>query len=373
LFFLFSSTTIYPNLLPIRPIALPMRLSQTPSTLLSFADMQHAPATWLPAVAQAGPHPVLIDATVYELHATRMPWLAEHPLLTIPSGEQHKTLANAQRIWEWLHAQKAGRYAHPLIIGGGVTTDIGAFACSTWKRGLPFTLLPTTLLGMADAAHGGKTGIDFLGGKNLVGTFAPAVAVVVDVTFLSTLPERELRSGFAEVLKHALLDSPDLWRRMLRFPLQEQYWPELIRYCAQYKQRIVDQDPTEQGPRKLLNLGHTLGHALESALLNTPTPILHGEAVAAGLWAEAVLAANLHQLNTTVPDELAAAFAHFGYRLRFPEASPEAILAYLAQDKKNQGQELRFSLLRHIGHADYDVAVPYFRVEEVVALLCTEA
>jgi 3-dehydroquinate synthase len=342
------------------------------STHLTFADVAQPPDRWLAGLAQGKMRLALVDENVLRLHAERLGWLADKPVYAIPSGEEHKTLATAERIWNWLQEQQVDRDAHLLVIGGGVTTDLGAFVASTWKRGLSFSLLPTTLLGMVDAAHGGKTGVDLQGVKNQIGTFALPMAVVVDVAFLQTLPVRQLRSGFAEVLKHALLSDTELWRRLRRHPLEEQYWPDLIRHSAHYKTKITDADPTETGLRKVLNLGHTLGHALESAALALPEPLLHGEAVAAGLWAEAELARQMGLLDERTVEDIRAVLLHFGFRLHFPEVDPAAVLAYLPHDKKRASGMVKFALLRQIGRAEYDLAVPEDILTAVVLDLCSE-
>ncbi len=200
----------------------------------------------------------------------------------IPAGERFKTLATCQQIWQQMLDAKLDRRALVVNLGGGVIGDMGGFCAATWKRGVDFAQIPTTLLAMTDAAIGGKLGIDFQGVKNTIGIFQNPAAVFVDPVFLKTLPDRELRSGFAEVIKHALIGG----QLSESLQLSESSWLETLRASIAVKVRIVQEDPLEKGLRALLNFGHTIGHAVESYFLETDEPLTHGEAVAIGMICE---------------------------------------------------------------------------------------
>ena len=197
--------------------------------------------------------------------------------IIIKPGEQHKNLQTVQRIWKTLMKHHADRNALLINLGGGVITDLGGFAASTYKRGIKFINIPTTLLAMVDAAIGGKTGIDLGGAKNQIGTFAEAEDVLADPVFVSTLPRREILSGMAEMLKYGFIADDNLLE--INFDNYQDY----ILCAGEIKREIVAKDPKEAGLRKILNFGHTLGHAIESHCLTSEYPLLHGEAVALGM------------------------------------------------------------------------------------------
>ena len=215
--------------------------------------------------------------------------LPVHQLIEIPSGEQNKTLSSCQLIWEAMTAHEMDRHSVLIIIGGGVLGDMGGFCAATYKRGIAFILVPTTLLSQVDASIGGKLGIDFNHFKNHIGVFQQPASTIVDVSFLKTLSPRELRSGYAEVLKHALIRDSSMWHELKTKSLENQEWDKVVRENVAIKARITEEDPKEKGVRKLLNFGHTIGHAMESHFLKKEK-ILHGEGVAAGMVAEAWIA-----------------------------------------------------------------------------------
>ena len=273
--------------------------------------------------------------------------------IVISAGERHKNLQTIQRIWKTLMKHHADRNALLINLGGGVITDLGGFAASTYKRGIKFINVPTTLLAMVDAAIGGKTGIDFGGGKNQIGTFAEAEAVIIDPVFLETLPERELLSGMAEMIKYGFIADSNL----LNVSLEN--YQQYITRCSEIKREIVMQDPTEKGLRKVLNFGHTLGHAIESHCLTTDYPLLHGEAVALGLLGALWLSVKqcgldenvLQDYEKQLPVLLSEA------ELNLTEADVEPILGYLALDKKNRDEKPQFVLLEVVGRPVRDVEV----------------
>lgn len=271
-------------------------------------------------------------------------------IIRIPSGELNKNLTSCQRIWEALFTARAGRNWCVLNLGGGVIGDMGGFCASTFKRGIDFLQIPTTLLSQVDASVGGKLGIDFAGVKNSIGLFRDPIGVWVDPAFLTTLPERELRSGFAEMIKHALIDDAEHWNQLLELSnLQAVDWVAHISRSVQVKQRIVVADPLEKDLRKALNFGHTIGHAVESFFLETTNPLLHGEAIAVGMIAESWLSQQQSTLAAaeldTITDFVLSVYGH----CPIPKTAYPDLLATMAQDKKNESTAINFSLLRGIG------------------------
>lgn len=280
--------------------------------------------------------------------------------IVIKAGERHKNLQTVQRIWKTLMKHHADRNTLLINLGGGVITDLGGFTASTYKRGIKFINVPTTLLSMVDAAIGGKTGIDFGGGKNQIGTFAEAEEVIIDPVFLETLPQREICSGLAEMLKYGFVADPNL----LNVNLEncQQY----ITRCGEIKREIVMQDPTEKGLRKVLNFGHTLGHAIESHCLTTDYPLLHGESVAFGMLGALWLSVKqlgldekvLQNFEKQLPMLLSEA------EIVLSEADIEPIMSYLVHDKKNMGDKPQFVLLEVVGKPVWDVEIEPNLVEE---------
>lgn len=273
--------------------------------------------------------------------------------IVIKPGEKHKTLQTVQRIWKTLMRHYADRNALLVNLGGGVITDLGGFAASTYKRGIKFINVPTTLLGMVDAAIGGKTGIDFGGAKNQIGTFAEAEEVIIDPVFLETLPTRELLSGLSEMLKYGFVADAKLLETSI-----ENYQDYVLR-AGEIKRGIVAQDPYEAGFRKILNFGHTLGHAIESHCLTTDYPLLHGEAVALGmagaLWLSVKQCGLDEQVLKDFEEKLPMLLSEA--EISLSEVDVEPILGYLVHDKKNKGEIPRFVLLEAVGMPVWDVDV----------------
>ena len=268
---------------------------------------------------------------------------ADTNIIEIPAGESHKNLDTCAQIWRAMLDARLDRNALVVNLGGGVTGDIGGFCAATWKRGVDFVQVPTTLLSMTDAAIGGKLGIDFQGVKNTIGVFKNPAAVFVDPVFLQTLPERELRSGLAEVIKHALIGDPALWRRIQSdgvtwsHPVTHDYWIDALRASIAVKVRVVQEDPFEKGLRAILNFGHTVGHALESYYLDTADPLTHGEAVAIGMICETALSGEKTQEIASV------IMRHFPHR-PVPAAAFPALWDLMQQDKKNALGKVRMAL-----------------------------
>ena len=286
------------------------------------------------------------------------PLLAKHTLIRIKSGEEQKHIATCELIWEALTRANFDRHALMLNLGGGVIGDMGGFCAATYKRGIAFAQLPTTLLAQVDASVGGKLGIDFRGFKNHIGLFRQPNTVLIDPLFLTTLPERELRSGFAEVIKHCLIADAAMWEDIRRRDLAEQDWATLIAHSVAVKQRVVEQDPTEKGLRKILNFGHTLGHAVETYFLGQPRKrLLHGEAIAFGMVAEAFMAFQKKMINESLLTQIEEyIFSVYG-TVRLLDDDIEPILALTLQDKKNRGHQVRMALLDGSGSCAPDISV----------------
>lgn len=285
-------------------------------------------------------------------------FLPKHTLIRLKSGEEQKHIATCELIWDALTRANFDRHALVLNLGGGVIGDMGGFCAATYKRGIAFAQLPTTLLSQVDASVGGKLGIDFRGFKNHIGVFKQPEAVLIDTTFLATLPERELRSGFAEVIKHCLIADATMWDEIRRRDLEEQDWSTLVAHSVAVKQRIVEQDPTEKGLRKILNFGHTLGHAVETYFLTQPRKrLLHGEAIAVGMIAEAYIAVHKKMIDEIVLTQIEEyIFAVYG-NVRLLDGDIEPILALTLQDKKNRGHQVRMALLDGPGSCAFDIPV----------------
>jgi 3-dehydroquinate synthase len=273
-------------------------------------------------------------------------------VITIGATDQNKTLDSLSHVW--IELQRGGATRHSLMInlGGGMVTDLGGFAASTFKRGLNYINIPTTLLAMVDASVGGKTGINFGGLKNEIGVFSCAKSVILDTTFLKTMDHENICSGYAEMLKHGLIANEDMLAELLNFDLDVIDYYQLSRMLAdsvQVKERIVDEDPTEQGIRKALNLGHTIGHAFESFAMKSMKPVLHGYAVAYGLVCELYLSC----VKTGFPVDRMRQVVRFineNYG-KLPVTCDDypTLLELMTHDKKNVGDTINFTLLGGVG------------------------
>jgi 3-dehydroquinate synthase len=286
--------------------------------------------------------------------------------LEIPAGEEFKTLASCELVWTALTEHSADRHALLVNLGGGVVTDLGGFAAAVYKRGIRFVQVPTTLLAQVDASVGGKTGVDFMGFKNQLGVFQEPAAVCIEPRFLQTLDPRQLKSGYAEVVKHWLIaDAEAFARNRYVGVLGIGDWTPIIEESVALKRRIVEQDPLESGLRKLLNFGHTVGHALESYLLQQPgREILHGEAVAAGMVCEAWLSHQKGLLSAEELDKVETFLFSVFEKVQFVTLETEAIAQFALQDKKNSGSTINCTLLEGIGRGVYDQPVTLTDIAE---------
>ena len=336
-------------------------------SLTSFFLADLEPALTRPATGRVA---VLADANTARLCLPRLkPYLpTDFTLLTMPAGETHKTLATCQTVWAGLTRAGVGRDGVLVCLGGGVVTDLGGFCAATYQRGIRCALVPTTLLGMVDAAIGGKNGVDFEHLKNQLGTFRePSEGVFIDPGFLDTLDPTELVSGYAEVVKHWLISGDETAFYANRYVgVAGADWPAVIREAVATKARIVATDPLETGPRRVLNFGHTVGHALESYLLAQGQPVAHGLAVAAGMRAEAAISRTQGLLAEEDFDRIDLFLTANFPRVSFSPLAAEAIAALALHDKKNAGGVIRAVLLTGIGRAEIDQPVT---VAEIAAAL----
>jgi 3-dehydroquinate synthase len=279
-------------------------------------------------------------------------------IIEIEAGEDLKTIETATQLWEILSEFKADRKSLVMNLGGGVITDMGGFVASTYKRGVKFINIPTTLLGMCDASIGGKTGIDHQFLKNIIGTFATPEQIFVFPEFLNTLPFEELRSGFAEMLKHGLIADEKHWNHLISI---ENLTPEnifpFIERSMNIKQTVVEQDFKEQNIRKTLNFGHTIGHALESLFLQKERAIPHGEAVALGMICETHLSFLENLIKQETAEEIITNIRKFYPYRSINEFSLPEIFALMMNDKKNSEGNISFSLLKSIGECKFDCSV----------------
>lgn len=299
------------------------------------------------------------ENTRRECYPLVKPHLPAHHLICIPPGEEYKNLQTCAHIWSELTCLQADRQTVLYNLGGGVIGDMGGFAASCYKRGIRFANIPTTLLAMVDASVGGKTGIDFEGYKNQVGTFNEPGAVFIYPVFLKTLPERELHSGFAEVIKHYLIADKEAFT-LLSSPIRlaDADWEPIIRKNIGIKQSFVERDPKDSGLRKALNFGHTIGHAVESYFLQTPDKkLLHGEAVATGMIAESFISKQLGKLSAGELEFICRIILQYFNLPAIPPAATSEILELMKQDKKNAGGRFQFTLLEGIGNFSINNAV----------------
>ncbi len=286
---------------------------------------------------------------------------AEVHLLAIPPGETQKRLATAARVYDRLARAAIERRSAFVAVGGGVITDLGAFAASTWMRGIPLFLVPTTLLAQVDAAIGGKTGVNLPHGKNLVGTFYQPLGVFCDPAVFRTLPAREYVGGLGEVVKYGMIRDASLLpfiERNVRAILerQEGVLDEIVFLCASIKARVVESDEKESGLRAILNYGHTIGHGLEAA--GGYRKLHHGEAVAVGMEAAAFIA---REMGLATPETLAAqtrVLRLCGLPTRVKGLSRKKVLDAMRLDKKNAGGRFRFVLPEAVGRVRFGIEVP---------------
>lgn len=271
-----------------------------------------------------------------------------YTLITIPAGDENKNIENVSKVWSGLMEGGATRYSVLINLGGGMVTDLGGFAASTYKRGIKFINIPTTLLGMVDASAGGKTGFNFGGLKNEIGVFSLPARVLFDFRFLKTLDSRNFLSGYAEMLKHGLLSKSDMLDELLSFDVDNPDYESLdrmIRRSVGVKKMFVEKDPKEKDMRKALNFGHTFGHALESFSMETGRPVLHGYAVAWGMICELYLSAKYFDFPESLMHSVVTFIRENYGTMELSCDDYDKLFGYVSHDKKNFGDNILCTLL----------------------------
>ncbi len=284
---------------------------------------------------------------------SQVPILQDAEVICIGAGERYKNIESCTMIWQQLIASQADRHAVLINLGGGVVTDVGGFAAATFKRGIRFFNVPTSLIGQIDASIGGKVGVDFNQLKNQIGLFTNPQAVFINPGFLDTLPEEHMLSGFAEIIKHGLIMDPPYWSQVKNMAFSDIHdWIELIVRSAEIKVSIVRRDPVERKYRKVLNFGHTVGHAIESYFLdNDEVNMSHGWAVAIGIICESYISGQKLGFPEESLKEITSYILNSFPYMEITDDDVDNIIRYVKYDKKNIEGELMLSLLQYIGHA----------------------
>jgi 3-dehydroquinate synthase len=276
-------------------------------------------------------------------------------IIEIKSGEINKNINTCISVWNSLTNLNFDRKSLLINLGGGVICDLGGFIAATYMRGIDFINIPTTLLSQVDASVGGKLGIDFNNYKNQIGVFLEPNKVLVDTSFLSTLSTRELRSGFAEVIKHCLIKDEDQFNKILKNDWKKNDWIDIVKHSISIKSKIVDSDLKEKGIRKILNFGHTIGHAIESTFLNSKNNLLHGEAIAIGMICESYISYLSKSLNKNELEKITEFIINTFDPIKIKFLNK--ILDNVIHDKKNINNEINICFLNRIGNCNYDFKV----------------
>jgi len=306
---------------------------------------------------------VLVDENTYKYCYPLFSVLPVHHVIKIKSGEEQKTLKTASKIWQKLTDFEMDRKSLLLNIGGGVIGDMGGFCAATYKRGIAFVQLPTTLLSQVDASVGGKLGVDFNGLKNHIGVFQQPKSVFIYPGFLKTLSPREIRSGYAEIIKHCLIADETEWQNIQQISRQDIEnthfdWSPLLHKSVEIKAKVVEADPQEAGLRKILNFGHTIGHAVETNFLeNTERKLLHGEAIAIGMIAEAWLSKHKGFISETELEPIVSYIVSLYGKPLIATDEIVKIVPLTLQDKKNSFGKVKFSLLEKVGKCTFDIEI----------------
>lgn len=287
-------------------------------------------------------------------------------VIRIKSGEMHKTIATCIEIWEQMTEAGLDRNSLMINLGGGVIGDMGGFCASTYKRGIDFINIPTTLLSQVDASVGGKLGVDFQGLKNHIGLFTNPKAIIVCADFLNTLPQREIKSGFAEIIKHAIISDQLHWSNINGRLIEDIDLDSIVKHSVKIKEAVVKEDPLEQGKRKILNFGHTIGHAVESSLLNSDNHLLHGEAVALGMICESYIAFKKGLINKAELDQITQTINLNYKKVEITNDLMKSALELVNQDKKNKEGKILLALPKGIGRAVWDVETDTIELKEAM-------
>jgi 3-dehydroquinate synthase len=295
------------------------------------------------------------------------PLLKKANIIEIEPGEENKSSDIADYIWQTLAEGGADKKSLIINLGGGVVSDLGGFCASVYKRGIPFINLPTTLLAMADASVGGKTAINFANIKNLIGTITQPEAVFVNTSFLDTLPEVHLRSGFAEIIKIALIKDKAFFHAIADYRIMPGVInPNVIKRSIELKAGIVKKDPFEKGLRKILNFGHSAGHAVESLFLENGLPLLHGQAVAIGMAIESYLCLMMKRITKKEFDSIIDCLKINFFFPSLDISDKSDFFTYFKHDKKHSGSQYLLALLKGIGKCDPAVKVSHVQMQKAL-------
>ncbi len=293
----------------------------------------------------------------------------KHLTITIRPGESHKTLQTAEEVWKKMMDFGLDRRSLVINLGGGIVTDLGGFVASTFKRGMPFIHIPTTLLGMIDASIGGKNGVNFMGAKNQIGVIVQPEMVLIDSNYLQTLPPKEFLSGYAEMLKHGLIADFDYWNNLSKKKDSLNNITQFIQRSIEIKNNVITQDPYEKGVRKILNFGHTLGHAIESNSHDGKNPLTHGHSVALGMILAAYLSYLKLNFSFTFVNQIKESLLAFYPLPSWNLEDIDNILSYLKFDKKNISDKILFVLLQDVAKPVWDQEVSYDKIIEAFDFL----
>lgn len=292
---------------------------------------------------------------------------------SLKGGESQKDVRELVSLWEFFLEQQLDRKSLVVTVGGGATSDLVGFAAGTYMRGIAFLHVPSTLLAQVDASVGGKAGINFHGIKNLIGSIAQPIGIVIDIDALATLPERELRSGFAEIVKHGLIVDRPYFDKVTSRDCA--HWTpdemvEIVHRSCEIKKAVVESDEREEGPRKALNFGHSIGHAIESFSLARGPALTHGEAISIGMYGESYISHRAGKISAADLSTIDAGLRAAGLPARLPFAIPTADLrALISKDKKNVGGQVKWTLLERIGSAVFDIVVPEELIVEALSAI----
>jgi len=293
--------------------------------------------------------------------------LGDVGLISIEAGEKNKTIESAIEIWQKLLEKNADKKSLLINFGGGLISDMGGFVAANFKRGIDFINIPTSLIGMADASIGGKTAVDFKSYKNQIGLFANPKAVFIDTDFLSSLPKEHIISGYGEIIKSALIDDLDFWNLISNENVDDiKNWDLFLKFSVSIKNKIVNQDQFESGKRKILNFGHTIGHAFETYALERNIELSHGHAIAIGIIAESYLSHTLLNLKKNELNQITETVMMNFARFSIDKKTIPTIIEIIKQDKKSISGKFNFSLIERIGQPLFDVKVDYKSIQKSI-------
>ena len=327
---------------------------------------------------------ILTEKKIYNLWKDKIDSAVKYDkIIQIENGERMKNLATATKILKKVMEIGADRKSLLINIGGGMITDLGGFVASIYMRGIDYINCPTTLLAMVDASIGGKNGVNFEETKNMIGCFGYPKIVVIDIDFLTTLEPRELTSAYGEIIKHAIIFDKNYFNMLLQYAennknfekIAKQNLLKIIQQSLKIKKYIVEKDFKEQNIRKLLNFGHTIGHAIEALSLSTKTPLLHGEAVAIGMIIEAKIAKQMKMISQNEVEKIANILVKYGFENLINQKfnlKTEDIIKIMQKDKKNKNGKIKMVLPAKIGAGKYNIDVSETQIKEVLLEYCNE-